>query len=109
MHKLQLLIDNGVLNPDEPIDLASLCGSNAYFIDPSWNHYGVNLTDEGIDAFHSAINIEVQHTTESVIAAIERNGGTITTAYFDKKSVIALHSPLKFFQQGNKGSFISRY
>ena len=69
-------------------------------MDPKLNHYGVNLVDEGINMFKSKINIEVQYASEPVIAAIERNGGTITTAYFDMKSVIALNNPLKFFQKG---------
>lgn len=104
--KIQLLIDNGAINPEEPIDLASLCNSHFFKMDPKLNHYGVNLVDEGMDSFKSKINIEVQHANEPVIAAIERNGGTITTAYFDMKSVIALHNPLKFFESGKYLVFI---
>lgn len=95
-----MMIDNGVIDPEFPIDLASICNSQFYSIDPTLNHYGVNLTDEGLDLFRSRVNIEVQYTNELVIAAIERNGGRITTAFFDKMSVIALHDPLKFFQKG---------
>lgn len=95
-----MLIDNGVIDPSIPIDLSSLCNSQFYKIDPSLSHYGVNLTDEGLDIFCSKINIEVQYTSEPVIAAIERNGGQITTAFFDIKSVQALMDPLKFFQGG---------
>ena len=46
------------------------------------------------------INIEVQYANEQAIAAIERNGGVVSTAYFDLSSVIALHNPLKWFADG---------
>lgn len=85
---------------DEPIDLATLCNSQFYKIDPKSFHYGVNLTDEGSNLFKASINIEVQYASEAVIAAIERNGGTITTAYFDVKSVDALQDPWKYFEKG---------
>lgn len=69
-------------------------------LDPLFSEYGVQLTDEGIDCFKSQVNIEVQYASEQVIAAIERNGGVITTAYYDIRSVTALSNPLKFFQKG---------
>lgn len=100
LYKIQLLIDNGAINPEEPIDLATLCNSHFFKVNPSLNHFGVNLLDEGVNIFKSKINIEVQYASESAIAAIERNGGTITTSYFDRKSVIALSDPIKFFQKG---------
>lgn len=50
--------------------------------------------------FTAKVNIEVQHTKETVIAAIERNGGVITNAYFDIDSVIALVNPQMFFVKG---------
>lgn len=95
-----MMIDCKLLNENEPIDLASICATNHYALDPYDNCYGVHLTDEGLDNFKAKINIEVQHATEQVIAAIERNGGTITTAYYDLDSVIAAHDPLKFFMKG---------
>lgn len=69
-------------------------------MDPTWNHFGVHLIDEGINEFGTQLNIEVQYAKEAVIAAIERNGGVITTAYYDLKSVTALCNPLKFFKSG---------
>lgn len=100
LFQLQLLINIGAVDTDGPIDLASLCNSQLYKMDPRHNHYGVNLVDEGVDSFKSKINIEVQHASEQTIAAVERNGGTITTAYYDIKCVHALVNPLKFFQKG---------
>lgn len=96
-----MLIDNGAVNSKQPIDLAQLCNSQLFKIDPMSKHYGVNLTDEGLDSFTSRINIEVQYASEPVIAAIEKNGGRITCAYFDINSVIALSNPLDFFKKGN--------
>lgn len=100
LFQLQMLIENGLIDPEEPIDLASICNSQLYKMKPHLHHYGVNLTDEGIDGFKHKINIEVQYTSEQTIAAIERNGGTIITAYFDMKCVCALYNPLKFFEKG---------
>lgn len=94
------MIDNGALDTSGPIDLALICGSQFYKMNPLHNHYGVNLTDEGIDVFGEALNIEVQYATEPVIAAIEKNGGTITTAFYDIQSVKALQNPFEFFKRG---------
>lgn len=96
-----MLIDTGRLKTDEPIDITKLCATHAYFLDPTDNNYGVHLTDEGIDLFKAKINIEVQYASEQVIAAVERNGGTIRNAYYDIFSVEALVNPLKFFERGN--------
>ncbi|KAH6946752.1 hypothetical protein HPB50_014868 [Hyalomma asiaticum] len=100
LKQLQLMIDLGRVDVTRPIDLASLCNSKVYFLDPQDRHFGVHLTAEGMDDFKAKVNIEVQHAREPVIAAIERNGGTITTAYFDIESVTALMNPEKFFKLG---------
>nr|ACO12844.1 39S ribosomal protein L15, mitochondrial precursor [Lepeophtheirus salmonis]ADD24451.1 39S ribosomal protein L15, mitochondrial [Lepeophtheirus salmonis] len=100
LHKLQLMIDTGRLNPEQPIDLAAISQSQVFPIQPEDHHFGVNLTAEGVDNFDAKVNIEVQHASEEVIAAVERLGGTITTAYYDIFSVKALVHPTKFFQSG---------
>lgn len=97
---LQALNDMQLIDTSKPIDLATLCNTNHYEISVSDNHYGVHLTSEGMDNFYACVNIEVQYAREPVIAAIERNGGQITTAYFDVKSVSALADPYKFFKSG---------
>jgi len=58
------------------------------------------LLMQGMDDFKAKINIEVQWTTEPVIAAIERNGGTITTAFYDIHSLFAIVNPKMFFRRG---------
>lgn len=98
--QLQMLVDTNLLDTNKPVDLATLCNLNHFEISVSDNHYGVHLTSDGIDNFYACLNIEVQHAREPVIAAIERNGGTITTAFFDIKSVAALANPHKFFKLG---------
>lgn len=60
----------------------------------------MHLTDEGADIFAAKLNIEVQWASEQVIAAIEKNGGVITTAYYDPHSLFLLKNPKKFFEKG---------
>lgn len=98
--QLQMLVDLNLVDVDRPIDLATICNANHFDIKVTDNHYGVHLTADGIDNFEACVNIEVQHVKEPVIAAIERNGGRITTAYYDVKSVAALADPHKFFKTG---------
>lgn len=42
---------------------------------------------QGADIFAAKINIEVQRASEGAIAAIERNGGVITTSFYDPISL----------------------
>jgi len=100
LQSLQLLADLNRINIKEPIDISAICNTKIYHFNPSERHYGVHLTDEGIDNFKAKVNIEVQWTTEPVIAAIEKNGGTITAAYYDMHSLHAACDPVKFFQRG---------
>lgn len=55
---------------------------------------------QGSDVFSTKINIEVQWASEETIAAVERVGGTITTAYYDIFSVKALSNARHFFMTG---------
>ncbi len=95
LQKLQLLIDTGRVDPDRPIDLASICNTKVFPVDPKKHHFGVHLTDEGADMFEAKINLEVQWASEAAIAAVERNGGVITCSYYDVFSVTALTNPKK--------------
>lgn len=42
---------------------------------------------QGADIFAAKINIEVQRASEGAIAAIERNGGVISTSFYDPISL----------------------
>ncbi|KAK3777582.1 hypothetical protein RRG08_021700 [Elysia crispata] len=98
--ELQRLIDLNRVNTSRPVDITSICNTGLFNFDISKNHFGVNLTDEGCDQFVAKINAEVQWTSELVIAAIEKNGGTITTRYYDPSCLAALYDPLAFFKKG---------
>ena len=100
--QLQTLLDTGRVNATRPLDLVSLCNTKLYTISPMEHQFGFQLTDEGLDNFQAKINIEIQHASEQVIAAIERNGGVITTAYYDPISLMAMVNPMKFFARGNQ-------
>lgn len=56
---------------------------------------------KGIHTFKAKVNIEVQWASEPVIAAVERNGGVITTAYYDMQSLQAMRNVEQFFSRGN--------
>ena len=100
LHQLQTMIDKDRLDINQPIDIASIIRSGIYNFFPDQKQFGINLTDEGADLFASKINIEVQWASEQVIAAIEKNGGVITTAYYDPHSLFLLKNPKKFFESG---------
>ncbi|XP_060070396.1 large ribosomal subunit protein uL15m-like [Ylistrum balloti] len=98
--QLQRMIDLNRVDSNEPIDLSSLCNTGLFRVEPIQKQYGVHLTEEGADMFAAQINIEVQWADELTIAAIERNGGTITTRFFDIPSLMAAVSPKNFFMKG---------
>lgn len=100
LYQLQLLIETGRIDPSQPIDLTTICNTQLYKCIPVDHHFGVHLTDEGADYFTAKVNIEVQHAKETVIAAVERNGGVITNAYYDIESVTAKINPQKYFERG---------
>lgn len=47
---------------------------------------------KGADIFCAKVNLEVQRASEAAIAAVERNGGVISTSYYDPRSLGELHS-----------------
>jgi len=99
--QLQLMIDLNRLDITKPIDLTTLCNTDLYQFNPKERDFGVNLTEEGADIFKAKINIEVQWTSEAAIAAIEKNGGVITSAYYDTRSLHILQNVKKFFETGD--------
>lgn len=100
LNQLQKLIDTDRIDSEIPIDLTSICNTGIFEIRPDQRQFGIQLTDEGADSFKAKINIEVQHASELVIAAIERNGGVVRTAYYDPQSLVALTNPKKWFAKG---------
>ncbi|XP_072936751.1 large ribosomal subunit protein uL15m [Epargyreus clarus] len=100
LQQLQSIIDKDRIDTTKPIDIASIVKSGVYNFFPDQKQFGVHLTDEGADIFAAKVNIEVQWASEQVIAAIEKNGGVITTAYYDPHSLFLLKDPKKFFETG---------
>ncbi|XP_078254681.1 large ribosomal subunit protein uL15m [Rhinoraja longicauda] len=100
LNRLQYLIDLGRVDPCEPIDLTQLVNARGVTIQPLKRDYGIQLVEEGADNFAAKINIEVQWASELAIAAIERNGGTIITGFYDPRSLDVLCKPVPFFLRG---------
>ncbi|CAN9506388.1 unnamed protein product [Ophioblennius macclurei] len=100
LKRLQYLIDLGRVDTSQPIDLTQLVNGRGVTIQPLKRHYGVQLIDEGADIFAAKINIEVQRATEGAIAAIEKNGGVVTTSFYDPLSLDILIKPVPFFMRG---------
>lgn len=101
MLNLQKMIDTNRIDTTKPIDLVAILNTGLYKMFPDQRHFGVNLTDEGADIFNAKINLEVQWASELIIAAVEKNGGVITTAYYDPHSLQAMLNTKKFFERGN--------
>lgn len=100
MRKLQMLIDTNRLDSTKPIDLVAIMNTGLYGLHPDQHEFGVQLTDRGANIFKAKVNIEVQWASELVIAAIEKAGGVITTAYYDQHSLQAMVNARKFFERG---------
>lgn len=96
------MIDLDRVDITKPIDLVAIANTHLYTIKPAQHEFGIQLTDEGAETFKAKINIEVQHASELVIATIEKNGGIITTAYYDIHSLQCMINTKKFFERGKK-------
>lgn len=100
LNRLQYLIDLGRIDPTQPIDLTQLVNGRGVTVQPLKRDYGVQLVEEGADTFCAKVNIEVQMASECAIAAIEKNGGIITTGFYDPRSLSLLCKPVPFFMRG---------
>ncbi|XP_061661996.1 large ribosomal subunit protein uL15m [Syngnathoides biaculeatus] len=100
LRRLQYLIDLGRVDPERPIDLTQLVNGRGVTVQPLKRDYGVQLVDEGAELFSAKVNIEVQRASEKAIAAVERNGGAVTSAFYDPMSLTILIQPVPFFQRG---------
>lgn len=106
MLDLQKFIDVNRIDVTRPVDLVAIINTGLYKLAPDQHQFGVQLTDEGADIFSAKINLEVQWASELIIAAVEKAGGVITTAYYDIHSLQAMMNSKKFFERG-KGLIIS--
>ena len=46
---------------------------------------GLRLVADGLNEFTAKLNIEFQMGDQEAIAAVEKNGGRFTAAYYDRK------------------------
>lgn len=100
--QLQHMIDLGRINPEEPIDLNAIANSRVFGMLPSDStYYGVYLLSQGANCFKARVNIEVQIADDLAIAAVEKSGGVLTTAFYDRVSFEDLVDPVGFFMKGN--------
>lgn len=100
MLDLQKMIDVNRLDISKPIDLCAILNTGLYKISPDQHQFGVQLTDEGADIFCAKINLEVQWANDLIVAAIEKSGGVITTAYYDVHSLHVMMDSKRFFERG---------
>ncbi|KAB0373741.1 hypothetical protein FD755_013997 [Muntiacus reevesi] len=100
LNRLQYLIDLGHVDPTQPTDLTQLVNGRGVTIQPSKRDYGVQLVEEGADTFKAKVNIDVQLASELAMAAIEKNGSVVTTAFYDPRSLEILCKPIPFFLGG---------
>ncbi|XP_072008003.1 large ribosomal subunit protein uL15m [Engystomops pustulosus] len=100
LKRLQYLIDLGRVDPSQPIDVTQLVNARGVTVQPLKRDYGVQLVEEGANLFCAKVNIEVQWASELAIAAIEKNGGVITTGFYDPRSLEVLCKPVPFFMRG---------
>ncbi|NXI34813.1 RM15 protein, partial [Galbula dea] len=100
LQRLQYLIDLGRVDPTQPIDLTQLTNARGVTVQPLKRDFGVQLVEEGADIFAAKVNIEVQRASELAIAAIEKNGGVVTTSFYDRRSLEILCKPVVFFLRG---------
>ncbi|KAM8967328.1 large ribosomal subunit protein uL15m [Pelodytes ibericus] len=100
LNRLQYLIDLGRVDPTQPIDLTQIVNGRGVTIQPLKRDYGVQLVEEGANIFSAKVNIEVQWASELAVAAVEKNGGVITTGFYDPRSLDILCKPVPFFMRG---------
>uniref|UniRef100_A0A915ETJ5 Large ribosomal subunit protein uL15m n=1 Tax=Ditylenchus dipsaci TaxID=166011 RepID=A0A915ETJ5_9BILA len=98
--ELQRIIDLGYLDTTKLIDICALCSTKLVQVKPEWRQFGISLTDEGSEIFAAKINLEVQWASMTCIAAVEKAGGRIRTAYYDLESLKAAVDPEKWFSTG---------
>lgn len=94
---LQHLINTGRVDPSQPIDMCTLNRVNTL----GRIEHGIKLLADGADSFTSKVDIEVSRASKAAIDAIERNGGTITTTYFNKLG-LRVHLKPEKYEEGRK-------
>jgi large subunit ribosomal protein L15 len=90
--KLQDWIDQGRLDPSQPITMKHLQDSNIV----GKIKHGVKVLAKGSENFQTPIKLEISRASKSAIDAIENKGGRVTTMYYNRLALRALLKPEKF-------------
>jgi len=83
LDKIQSWIDQGRLDPSQPITLKQLSASGILGTIKD----GVKLLGSGASELKTPINIIVSRASQSAIAAIEALGGTVTTRFYTPQAI----------------------
>jgi len=94
--RIQSWIDQGRLDPSQPITIKELCSSRCLHGVKD----GVKLLARNSEELKTPINIVVSRASAAAIEAIEKAGGTVTTRYYTESS-------LKRVKQGLSHPFLS--
>lgn len=92
MDRLQYWIDQGRLNPSEPITIRELYQSRCIHRVAD----GVKLLGDGASHLTTPIQIVVSRASQSAIQAVEAAGGSIVCRYYNATSLRALLQPHKW-------------
>lgn len=80
---IQSWIDQGRINPAEPITLKELCSSRAIHGIKD----GVKLLARGATALTTPVHLVVSRASQSAIAAVEALGGSVTTRFYTPHAI----------------------
>src|SRR5436190_23787399 len=83
LNRIQQWIDQGRLDPTQPITLKELCESRCLHGIKD----GVKLLARGKEELKTPINILVSRASATAIEAVEAVGGKVTTRYYTKNSI----------------------
>jgi large subunit ribosomal protein L15 len=83
LDKLQSWIDQGRLDPTQPITVKELCKSRLVGTIKD----GVKLLGNGANELKQPVHIVVSRASQSAIAAVEAVGGTVTTRFYTAQAI----------------------
>lgn len=90
--KLQQLVDSERIDATQPINMYALHQAGAI----GRVEHGIKLLADGAEWFGAKVNIEVSKASRAAIDAIEQQGGSVTTAYYNRLGLRVLLKPEKF-------------
>ncbi|KAL8806394.1 MAG: hypothetical protein Q9223_001329 [Gallowayella weberi] len=83
LEKVQTWVDQGRLNPSQPITIRELAKSRCV----SQVEDGIKLLAKGSEKVTSPLHIVASRASASAIAAVEAAGGSVTTRYYTPQSI----------------------